>query len=157
MLLFMAFASCTKEKTEKKDVWVEIDSIMPSQGISDKLNSIFLDSWNKNECLKISYRAKLYSVNSMEEYQKIDTCNTIPEIDFNKYTLTLGGFSVPSAYYKIWDIKLFGNEAKASYRYEISMDTCAYCYAVFGYKYFWRLYPKLHSDYQFELSIKNTN
>jgi len=154
-ILFIAnIPGCTKDTPEIKDEWVEIDSIMPNQEISERLNSIFLDSWNKNQCLNINYRTILYRVNSVEEYEKIDTCNSTPIIDFSKYTLTLGGFGLPSAYYEISDIKLSSNKAKGTYNFEISVDTCEYCYPVYGYKYFWRLYPKLNSEFQFQLLIK---
>lgn len=154
-LLLVSTFCCSKENHEPKAEWIVIDSIMPGAEIADKLNEIFYEGWHKNECLLIDMDSILYPVFNMDEFANTDTCSDIPEIDFENLTLTIGGFTSPDDPNNISGIKLTVNEAKEIYSYEISMDTCEYCYHVFGYNYFWRIYPKLNPGYQFQLIIKN--
>lgn len=147
LLLSLMGVGCERDN----GVWIQIDSLEPNKEIKTNLNSIFTDN---NECLLNFQEDTVFNVfYSQDELKKIDTCNTIPEINFNEYTLIVGKVMVSSISDSITSIILTSNTTKARYNLEISIHEPVGRYGAIGYLYFWRLYPKLESDYNIKLFI----
>ncbi len=83
---------------------------------------------------------------------EIDSCSIIPEIDFDEFTLIVGKFMVSSISDSISNITLSSNNT-TKYILEVSIYKPDGRYAAIGQLYFWRLYPKLESENDFELLI----
>ncbi|MBN1651591.1 MAG: hypothetical protein JW857_09690 [Bacteroidales bacterium] len=145
-LLLMA-AGCEKDN----GVWIQIEPINPNEQISEKLDSIF--SRDNNCLLNFEKDTLFHTIFSYADFNAIDTCNTVLEIDFDKYTLVTGKVMVPEMTYSISGITLTYNNASDVYKLEVSIDKCEECYTVIDYLYFWRLYPKLNSKYKIEILL----
>lgn len=149
--LFVVLLGAGCEDDEAEGEWSQIDSIMPDTQLSIQLSSIFSEN---NDCLKAFQNDTVYIVlYSQKELAEIDTCNIIPDIDFDEYTLIVGKVKVPGMVSSISNITLLHSDPKNRYKLEIVVDDCEECYTAIGYLFFWRLYPKLETGHDFELFI----
>ena len=143
--LFLTMATC-----EKEDEWIQIESYNPDKQLGILLDSIFSQ---KNNCL-LNFQADnvFHAIFSNSDFMEIDSCNNIPEIDFNEYTLIIGKIMVSSISDSISNITLSSNNT-SKYELEVFIYKPDGRYAAIGQLYFWRLYPKLESENDFELLI----
>ena len=79
------------------------------------------------------------------------TCHEFSEINFSNYTLIVGKVQVYSISDAIASINL--NSKDNSYKVEIVIDKCTECYGAIGSLYFWKLFPKLNTGYNFEMVV----
>ncbi len=134
---------------EKEDEIINIEPVTPDTSTEAQLNIIFSDD---NDCLvgfKLDSICEL--LYNQEELEETDTCNSIPLIDFDEYSLIAGKVMVPGMVSTISDIKLAYNGSEERYKLEIFVNECDECYDVIGYLFFWRLYPKLEAGYDFDV------
>jgi len=146
-------AGCEKDDNLEGE-WIQIDSLMPDTQISGQLSSIFTE--NNNCLLNFQEDTVCHVIFNQEELKEIDTCNIIPDIDFEKYTLVVGKVMVPGMVSSISKVLLVYNSAKDMYKIEVSIDECEECYTVIGYLYFWRVYSRIESGYDFKLLVIKT-
>lgn len=147
LFLSLIGPGCEKEDDE----WIEINPSNQTTGTANQLDIIF--SEDNNCLLNFQGDTVLHTVFVPTTFMGMDNCNNIPEIDFGAYTLIAGKIMVASISDHISAITLTSNRAKDGYKLNVSIDKCDGCYAAIGYLYFWRLYPKLNSEYNFELVV----
>ena len=149
MFLFACLvgAGCEKEEGE----WIQIDSLMPNEETGIQLNSIVS---NNNNCLLYFQKDTVfYVISNQNDLAKMDNCNSIPEIDFKKYTLIIGKVMVSSISDNISAIVLTSNATENSYNLKISILEPDGRYGAIGHLYFWKVYPRLETGYDFKLSV----
>jgi hypothetical protein len=138
------FASCQKDNE-----CLQINSAEPEKELSEYLDSIFT---RHNNCLTNFENDTLFHfIFSSNNFENIDNCHRISQVDFNNYTLVVGKVQVSSISDKLESINL--SSKNKGYKVKISIDKCTECYAAIGYLYFWKLYPKLNSNYNCELVV----
>lgn len=151
LMLCLALFETGCENYENEGEWFQIDSLMPDIPVSLQLSSIFIENEN---CLIDFQQDTVFKVfYSQQELVDIDTCNIIPEIDFNKYSLIAGKIMVPGMVSNISNITLTYNNSEERYSFELLVDECEECYAAIGFLLFWRLYPKLNIGYDVDVFI----
>jgi hypothetical protein len=152
IFLFLSLTGAGCEDNENNGgEWIKIGSLTTDVQLSTQLDVIFSED---NECLQnFQEDTLLHTFFTRNDVMEIDNCNTIPEIDFDKYTLIGGKIMVSSISDQISAINLTSNDIKGKYKIEVSIYEPDGRYAAIGYFYFWRLYPKLESKYQIELSV----
>ncbi len=149
LLLFMMGAGCTKDGEE----WVQVDSLIPDAQLSSQLNSTFTEN---NACLLNFQKDTVFHViYNKKELAEINICNTIPDVDFDKCTLIVGKIMVSSISDNISEIILTSNDNKAIYNIEISIFEPDGRYGAIGNLFFWRIFPRLKSGYDFKLLVTN--
>lgn len=150
IVLLYAFigVGCQKEEAE----WEQINPINPDANLNEQLDSMFS---KENNCL-INFEEDtiIYTIFSEADYNEIDSCNDISGINFEDYTLIVGKIKVASISDEISSIILTSNNS--SYLIEVSIDKCVECWGAIGYIYFWRLYPKLQTEFETSLSVSQT-
>jgi hypothetical protein len=147
LLYSLLGAGCEKNEDE----WTTIESLTPDISIKTQFDLIFSDD---NECLIGFQTDTVYDIfYSQAELEKIDTCNIVPIVDFEKYSLIAGKVMVPGMISNISDITLTYCDSKDSYKLEVFIDECEECYDAIGYLFFWRLYPKVKTEYNFNVFI----
>ncbi|MBW8332309.1 MAG: hypothetical protein K0M40_09845 [Prolixibacteraceae bacterium] len=150
-LMFLLFSlmgvGCEKEEGE----WIQIDSLTLNEETDIQLNSIFSSN---NNCLLNFQKDTIYHVIfNQNELRKFDNCNSIPEIDFSKYTLIAGRVMVSSISDNISSIILTSNKNNASYNLKVSILEPQGRYGAIGYLYFWKVYPRLETIFEFKLLV----
>lgn len=144
ILAIIMFVSC-----EKESEWVKIDSVDAGIELSEHLDSIFSE---QNSCLvNFDNENIIHAVYSANNIGNIDTCHEFSEINFSNYTLIVGKVQVYSISDAIASINL--NSKDNSYKVEIVIDKCTECYGAIGSLYFWKLFPKLNTGYNFEMVV----
>lgn len=146
IILVFAFISAG---CQKDDEWVQIDPISPRTQIRVHLDSIF--SKNNNCLLNFEGDTLIHTILSYADFKEIDSCHDISEIDLDDYTLIVGKIKVSSISDKISSIILTSDNS--DYIIEASIDKCVECYWAIGYLYFWRLYPKMQSEFEIKFSV----
>ena len=146
-LCVVLLGGCKKGEGES----IQIDSLTLDEKTDIQLNSII--SKNNNCLLNFQKDIVSHVIFNQSELNKLDNCNSIPEIDFSKYTLIVGKIMVSSISDNISAITLTSNETKATYNLEVSISEPDGCYAAIGHLYFWRIYPKLNAKYDFRLLV----
>jgi hypothetical protein len=142
-------AGCNNE--DDGDEWIKVEPIIPNISISAKLDSIFLEG---NDCLIDFQKDTVYNILfSQKELIEINKCNTMPNINFDEYSLVVGIVKVSSISDSISAIVLNSNEIKDVYNLEVSIHEPEGRYGAVGFLYFWRLYPKLNSGYEKKIII----
>lgn len=142
-------AGCNNE--DDGDEWIKVEPIIPNISISAKLDSIFLEG---NDCLIDFQKDTVYIILfSQKELIEINKCNTMPNINFDEYSLVVGIVKVSSISDSISAIVLNSNEIKDVYNLEVSIHEPEGRYGAVGFLYFWRLYPKLNSGYEKNIII----
>lgn len=147
LFLSLMVPGCEKEEDE----WIVINSSTQNTGIANQLDIIF--SEDNNCLLNFQKDTILHTIFAQNDVAGMDNCNSIPDIDFGEYTLIAGKIKVASVSDRISAITLTSNRAKDGYKLDVSIDKCDECFGAIGYLYFWRLYPKLNSKYNFELVV----
>ena len=145
LLLLFIGAGCQDNEIEL----IRIDSINTNAQISEHLDSIF--SRNNNCLLNFEKDTLINTIFGFADFNEIDNCHDISEIEFDNYNLIVGKIKVASVSDKISSIVLTSNNS--NYIIEVSIDKCVECWGAIGYIYFWRLYPKLQSEFEIKFSV----
>ena len=148
LLFALMEAGCEKEDNK----WVQISPSVASTQLSTQLDLIISKN---NDCILNFYEKDtvLSPIFSREDLLGIGDCYSIPEIDFENYTLITGKIKVSSMPYSISSITLLSDSSESKYKLEVLVDRCNECFPTIGFLYFWKLYPKLNSKYKFELLV----
>lgn len=147
LLFILVGVGCEKEEGE----WIKIDSLTLNEETDIQLNSIF--SSNNNCLFNFQKDTVFHVIFNQNELRKFDNCNSVPEIDFSKYTLIVGRVMVSSISDNISSIELNLNKNNASYNLKVSIFEPEGRYGAIGYLYFWKVYPQLETTFDFKLSV----
>lgn len=135
ILFAFAFVSCSDDD----DDWQQINALSPDANVAAQLDAIISAD---NECLIMTNNTRqIKLIYAAASFSSLDNCNDVPNIDFENSTLVVGKIEVISMSDNIGSINLsrLGN----SYQMDVKLERCAECEGGSGFKYFWKLYPKL--------------
>jgi hypothetical protein len=145
LLAVICFA-CEKDDPE----WVQINAVDVDDNLAAELNSTFSEA---NDCLVLTGdKSQMKVLFSKENFQELDTCQTVPVIDFDSYTLIGGKINVTSTSDEIASINL--SLLDNTYKVEVILDRCSDCDEPHGFLYFWEVFPKLEYGYNYEFLVK---
>lgn len=136
---------------ENNDTIITVEPVTPDENIVLDLDNMFS---KENDCL-IDFKQELvYEIlYTQADLNKMDTCSSVPTVDFENYTLIVGEVMVPGIVSTITNVVLNYNQSKDKYILEVSVNECEECFPSIDYLFFWRLYPKLSTDSDFEIII----
>lgn len=129
--------------------WSQINAVTVDGSLAAELNSTFSEA---NDCLVLTGNTSQMKVLfSTDNFQALDNCNTVPVIDFDKYTLIGGRINVTSTSDEIGSVNL--SLLDNSYKVEVTLDRCTDCDEPHGFLYFWKVFPKLEYGYNYDFDV----
>ena len=165
-LFIFTVSSCKDDGSEPPNPPEPIPDCVTVEPVSvDSITAELLDNFGEEVC---SYPAGWvnyvpnYLINSKEEFINMDMDygvgygSSIPNIDFDKYTLACGCLISPSMVKEyIKNVKLCENISKQEYILTIvTRDLSGVINQAISYYFYWRLYPKLNPEFEFNYNYE---